>query len=77
MTYWNIVLKLGNLIYIAIALITSFLIVYLYYVSLFIYNHDHFNYIKLRYKTTAKAVYDQPYSTSDQKDRDQSKLIRM
>ena len=29
---------------------------------------------KLRYKTTAKTVYDQPGSTLDQKDRDQSKL---
>ena len=32
---------------------------------------------KLRYKTTAKTVYDQPCSTSDQKDRDQSKFIKI
>jgi len=32
---------------------------------------------KLRYETTAKTVYDQPYSTSDQKDGDQSKLIKI
>jgi len=28
------------------------------------------SYMKLRYKTTAKTVYDQPGSTLDQKDRD-------
>jgi len=29
-----------------------------------------FLFTKLRYKTTAKTVYDQPGSTLDQKDRD-------
>ena len=33
--------------------------------------------MKIRYKTTAKTVYDQPGSTLDQKDRDQSKLIKI
>ena len=34
-------------------------------------------YTKLRYKTTAKTVYDQPCPASDKKDRDQSKLIKL
>ena len=33
--------------------------------------------MKLRYETTGETVYDQPCSTSDQKDRDQSKLIKL
>ena len=32
---------------------------------------------ELRCKTTAKTVYDQSCTTSDQKDRDQSKLIKI
>ena len=33
--------------------------------------------MKLRYETTGETVYDQPCSTSDQKDHDQSKLIKL